>query len=175
MSSHKHIEKIKRACLKSLKTNHRRVIFFKSNLQSFLKQTMIVFWQQKNKFDHNASRFFKQQFFWTKNHVFKSTKLFFYHFINQNFVESIKASRKLSNKLIVYEQNIEQNFIYDFDSTNDFEQNWKIEKIVNTKKTKTKQKYKIIWINIWINEKNMKNSTNLISEFWYEKRVKIAK
>lgn len=91
MSSNEFIKKIKSVCLKSLKTNHRRAICLKSNLQSFIKKTMMTFWQQKDRFDHDASRFFKRKFFYMKNHVFKSTKLFFDHFINQSLVEIIMA------------------------------------------------------------------------------------
>lgn len=64
ISSNEFIEEIRSVCLKSSKTNHRRAsysiwslkcaIFLKSSLQSFLKQTVITFWQQKNRLDEKS-------------------------------------------------------------------------------------------------------------------------
>ena len=52
MSSNEFIEKVRSICLKLSKTDHRRAISFRSSLQSFLKQTVIAFWQQKDRLDH---------------------------------------------------------------------------------------------------------------------------
>ena len=172
---HKNIEKARPVCLEPLETDHRRATSPRSSLQSPLKQTVVALWQQKDRLDHNASRFSKQQLSWTKDHVFKSAKLSSYHPINQSLVEAIKTPRILPNESAAYRRNIEQGSICEPESTNGFEQDWEIEKVVDTRETKAGREYKVIWVSTWVNEKDMKNSASLISEFWYGKRVKISR
>lgn len=160
------IGKVRPVCLEPSKTAPR------SSLQSPLKQTAVAFRQQKDRLDQNASRSSKQKLSWTKDRVFKSAKLSSDHPTNQTLVEAIRTPQRSPNKSAACRRNIEQGSICGPESINGFEQEWEIEKVVDTRETKAGREYKVIWAITWVNEKDMKNSMSLISEFWYGMRVK---
>lgn len=102
------------------------------------------FWQQ-NKGNQNAgSKVFQKRKYWGTN--------------DHGF-----ESANLSQQDLKY-RNLEE----------DSDQDWEIKKIVGMRDTKEGREYKVVWASTWVNEKDLKNATSLISDFRCEKRVKFS-
>lgn len=116
---------------------------WKRNLDSTSKSSFMLssekkernFWGSKCLL--NASRSTKRALSWKKDRVPKSVKVSSDDLTNQNLVEAIRVPRRSSNESAGHRQNTEQDSIYDdSESTNGFEQEWEIEKIVDMREMK---------------------------------------
>lgn len=155
-SSNKLIQGIRSADLKSLKHDYQRrsqnawssqfALLLKSNLQLSLNRQVIDFWQQKNQADQDEESKIikKRKYLKGKNRSFKSINL---------------SQAKIRRQNLMNENSDDE---------------WEIKKIINMRKTKKEREYKVVWISIWVNEKDLNNVTNLISDFRDGKRVKFS-
>lgn len=61
------------------------------------------------------------------------------------------------------------------DLVEDSDEDWEISKITDIREIKQGREYKVVWPSTWVNEKDLKNVTNLISDFRDGKRVKFSR
>jgi hypothetical protein len=104
----------------------------------------------------------------TKEHGSESAKLSFDDLTNLDIIESIKRTHA-SNSLAAFafaslRRVIQSCFVHGT------EQDWEIEKIVDMRETKTGSQYKVVWASIWVDEEDMKNSRDLVSDFLAKRR-----
>ena len=59
------------------------------------------------------------------------------------------------------------------DLVEDSDEGWAIRKIIDMRETNEGREYKVVWPSTWVNEKDLKNFTNLIFDFRDGKRVKL--
>lgn len=120
----------------------------------------------------------KRKLPWTRDRFSKLVKLSSNGLTNQNLDKTkqitMKASSSSLNKSTFLRsdssrQNIQRGSI--FGAASGIEQDWVIEKIVDTRTTKAGREYKVIRADTWVNEKDVRNSPRLILEYWFRKRA----
>ena len=61
------------------------------------------------------------------------------------------------------------------DLVEDSDKDWEISKTIDMRETKQGREYKVVWASTRLNEEDLKNATNLISDFRDRKRVKFSR
>ena len=149
------IERIKSVGFKTLKLDQSDVshsvwspqpmISHRSDLQSPLNPKSIDFWRQKDKVNQKA-----------EGKIFKKRK---FATAKDRSLKSIDLSQAAPRP-----QNLDENS----------DDDWEIRKIIDMRETKRGREYKVVWASTWVKEQDLKNATNLISDFREGKRLKFS-